>query len=191
MATASDDFNRADGAIGGNWTQVSGTWTVATNAANQTSAGGVYNTALYTATPPATNDYSVTAQVRNDGSSFGVGVIARGASGAVSGYAVIGFGGDSFYLIRLDSGSDTILATMSAMATGTTYTVEVEVSGTTVRGRIDGGAWSSVTDANYASGGWGLACYGSAAGGGRWMDTFAAADLAGATVRRMLLMGVG
>lgn len=181
MASASDNFNRANGAIGANWTQVSGAWTVATNAANQTTTGGQYRTAVYTATPPATNDYTVSANVRNNDNAVGVGVVARASSSAVTCYLLVGFAGDSFYLVRLAAGVENVLATMSGMTSGVTYLVELEVNGTTVRGRIDGGAWTSVTDSNLASGGWGLGSYGAITGGSRWIDDFGAADSSSGT----------
>jgi hypothetical protein len=162
--------------------QVSGTWTIASNVVNQTVVYGFYRTALYTATPPDTDDYSVTATVQSDGSGFGVGVIARASDTDATGYAVIGFGGDSFYLIRLDAGSDNILATMSSMSTSTPYDVEIEVDGDQVRARIDGGSWSTVTDANIASGGWGMVTYDAITGGTRWINDWAASDLTVATV---------
>ncbi|HRE27331.1 MAG TPA: hypothetical protein PK954_11905, partial [Anaerolineales bacterium] len=180
--SVSDSFDGADGSLGPNWTQVSGTWARASNVATQTSAGDAYYHALYTGTPPTEDDYSVSAQVRDDGGSYGVGVVARGSLSAETFYAVIGFGGDSFYLVRLVAGAETVLAIMSAMALNTTYTVEIDVAGDQIRGRVDGGAWTTVTDSTITSGGWGIVAYGSVTGGGRWFNNFGAVQVGGGTI---------
>lgn len=170
--TVTDDFNRANGGIGSNWTQVNGTWTVSSNTANQTGSVGQYYSAVYTATAPTSNDYTVSADVENDTSGAGVGVFARASTSDVTGYGLIGFALDNFYLIRLNGGTETILAIMSAMASGPIYRIDLEVSGTTIRGRIDGGAWTEVTDSNISSGGWGIVSYADVTGGGRYWENF-------------------
>lgn len=176
MATAADDFNRADGPLGANWTAQSGDWAVAANVAAQTLTVGAYLVTRFTGTPPDTVNHSVTAQVRNDATTAGVGVVVRASGANETYYALVGFGDVPWYIFRMVAGVETALTTFGYMATNTTYAVELEVDGTTIRARIDGGAWTSVTDTAIASGGWGILAYGSTTAN-RWIDGFSAADV--------------
>lgn len=181
MATASDDFNRANGAIGANWTQDTGTWTVDTNTVRQTTASSSYFKARYTATPPTTNDFEAEVDGRSDDGSIGFGVGVRFAnSSAVSGYVIIGFGGDSCYLVRLDAGAENILDTGSGITSSTTFNLRGRANGSTIEGYRNDVLDVNVTDSTYSSGGWGMITYGSLNGANSWMDNFLGADLGAA-----------
>lgn len=177
MATAADDFDRANNAtIGVNWTQDSGSFGIDTNAAEQVTSGGAYRQARYTATPPDTNDMRSTAILQSADATRGRGTGVRQAAGAVTSYQHLGFGGDNFYLVRTAAGVENILATGRAMTASTNYTVETRATGTTIEGYVDSTSDASVTNAVLASGGWGLSGFEGDGAASRWAS-WDAADL--------------
>lgn len=177
MASASDNFNRAAGNIGANWTTTSGSWTVASSAANQVTAGGSYRSAVYTATSPATANFYSAASMRSDGTARGAGVCVRASSTAVTDYRYMGYGGDAFYLEYLSAGTPTTLDTGAACTASTTYFLRLEANGTTIAGSVNGTADVTATHATLTGGGWGLATYGQLNSTNRQMDTWDGADL--------------
>jgi len=178
MASASDSFDRTSGDIGANWTQVSGAWAVSgASVAKQTTAGASYRSAVYTATPPDTNDYTVSASVRSENSSVGAGVVVRASSTAVTDYRFSGYGGDSFYLEYLNAGAASTLATGGAMAASTTYYITLRVSGSSISASVNGVFSASANNSALSSGGWGLASFDATpAGNSSWIDSWSAAD---------------
>ncbi|MEJ3750197.1 DUF1565 domain-containing protein [Actinomycetes bacterium KLBMP 9797] len=151
-----DDF--ADGNSTG-WTSSGGTWAVAGGAYRQSGttldARSLAGTASWT-------DYTVTAKVTPtafNGSNRFVALLARTQS-ATSYYYVALRSNNTVELKRLTNGSATTLASGSVtVSAGTAYTLSLEVSGSTLRGSVNGGAVLTATDAQYAAGGVGLATY--------------------------------
>lgn len=181
MASASDTFNRADGAIGGNWGNSNGSWNVASNVAVQRTTTSAYYKTLYTATAPATNDYySEVVVVSPTGAAQGCGPCVRGTNSAtVTYYGYAFFGGDAAYLIEITAGGETILDTGAAVTAATSYTARLEANGTALTGTRNGGADVSATDASLATGGWGMMAFaGIASGTTMSYNDWAAADLA-------------
>ena len=182
MASAADNFDRANGAIGANWTQDSGSWVVRTNRAGQNTSGASYRKARYTATAPATANHYAESVVRAT-STTGAGPIVRATVGAaVTYYTQMGFGDDAFYLLEVAAGVETILDTGAAMSAGVDYTLRITADGTAISGTVGGAADTSATDATLTALGWGIGSFGGSASGITlsWND-WAAADLAAAS----------
>ena len=83
MADASDDFNRANGALGANWTTFGSAPQIVSNTVRGTS--GSNNRALYTAAAFEDDQYSE-MEVRSTDSGHFQGVIVRGNAAAQTGY---------------------------------------------------------------------------------------------------------
>lgn len=155
MATYSDNFNRAN--LGTDWTAVnSGTWAIASSTyLQQTDVIGTYR-ALRFNSQMATNDVDVSARCYM-GSGYGAGVIVRSpntgtTSTSIDGYAIIGFAGDQFYLLRFDNGDDTGVGfgySWGAPTANTYYTLRITVQGSTVTGYVDGTQRFQFTDTTY------------------------------------------
>lgn len=192
MASASDDFNRANGSIGGNYTQDNGTWTVASNTARQTNTGSSYFKCRYTATEPATANHEVEADCQSDNSAVGAGVGARLANtSAVSGYALLGFGGDTFYLVRLTAGADTYLDSGGTCNASTVYNLRLRCNGSTIEGYVDDVLTLSATDSTYASNtDVGLMSFGAINASDSNFDNLAWSDLAVSAAPRSVFGGI-
>lgn len=179
MASASDNFDRADGAIGADWTAVNGSWNIASNLCVQRTVAGAYYNVWYDATVPATNDFYSEAIVVTPTSLIASGPAVRMAAAAVTSYNYIFFGGDFSYLTETAAGAETILDTGDAAVAATNYTARLQANGTALTGTRSGAADVSATDATLASGNWGLVAYGGiAAGTTQSWNTWIAADLA-------------
>ena len=181
MATYTDNFNRADGGIGANYTQTTGaSFSVVSNRVKQTATAGVYRFAKYTVSAMDSANYRVDLGIaRSDNGAIMIGAACRCASGATnSGYIFGGFGGDAFYLLRIDAGSENILATGSGCASGTEYAAGISADGSTIRGFRNNVQDASVTDTTYATGTPGIGAYGgNATSTQNYADDWQAADL--------------
>lgn len=182
MASFTEPFTRADGAIGANWSQNTGTWTVASNTGRQTASGSQYYLARYTATAPASANYEIEANVRISSVSGarGVGVAARVTTGSVA-YILAIF--ETVYLIRvITATSEAVLDSGGTVAANTTYNLRLVVNGTTLTGYLDDVEVVSATDSNITDAGhWGLVSYGQVSGTNDYYDDVAGADLAGSS----------
>lgn len=181
----SDNFNRADGGIGADWDPESGTWTVASNTARQTASGGQYRAARFVnpAASSADQDVTVIGRTSNTGGTVGFGCAVRMQNGAITMYAVVGFGGDFFYLLEITAGADAILVTGPACAANTTYTVRLRIVGSTIDWWIDGAAQTGATDSSItATGSAGMVTYGALNGTNDWLDTFSYTEVSSGLV---------
>ena len=186
MASASDDFNRADNAsVGANWTQDSGTWGINTNRAVQTNTTNNARKCRYTATAPATNDnYSEVIARAPTGAAQGAGAFVRGANSAtVTMYTISIYGGDFCYLSEWTAGVEAVIDTGSAITAGTDYTLRLTASGTSLTGTLDSVTDVTGTDGTLTNGGWGMMSYdGLASGITQSWDSWNAADLTSGAV---------
>ena len=184
MATYTDDFNRAS--LGANWAAINGgTWSIASSVrAQQTQATGTYRAARYASAMDGA-DVDVSAVINIANSGIGAGLLVRmpgsgTAAADIDGYAIIGFSGDAFYIIRIDSSDDSGVGygyVWGSCSAGTNYTLRITVEGTTVTGYVDGVQRFQFTDSTYAGGSGNrsvaLLSYGSTPS---W-DNFSAADI--------------
>lgn len=176
MATFTDDFNRADGAVGASWVQVSGTWTVASNQLSPGAAGGTI--VLRCATAMASNDHY--AQVAIPATTVASqGVWCRGNVGFTQGY-LLRNNGTSWDLFQVVGSSFTSIGTYAAAAVAGDV-VKVQAVGSTITGYVNGTLRISVTNAAVTTG-TSVGIRGDSASALRY-DNFAAADVTeGATL---------
>ncbi|WP_269756805.1 right-handed parallel beta-helix repeat-containing protein [Micromonospora humida] len=144
----SDDFTDGD-TVG--WSRSGGTWGVVTDGspALRQSDAGSGNARLFAGNAGWT-DYTVQARVKPLSLSLGpgsqVGLLAR-AAGSTRYYRLALLPGDQAQLQAVNGGTVTVLAGIShPVATGTWHTLAVEVTGGTVRGRVDGVFVGEVTN---------------------------------------------
>lgn len=182
MASIADNFDRANGAPGANWTADSGAFTITSNTLRQTTSGASYRKLRWVGSALDSNDYDVEINGRASTSGQGFGPFGRGAASAtVTYYAYLGFGGDSFYLVEITAGSEAILDTGSACTASTTFNARLRCNGSNIRGYRNDVLDCEVTDTTLTSGAVGCTTFDLLNGTNEWIDDFAAADLAAAT----------
>ena len=170
--TLRDNFNRANGALGSNWSSSGGAaaYTIVSNTAASSNAQ-VEEAVWWNATTFAADHFAEVTITTVSSNAF-IGPAVRVSSGG----NYYGFYGDnaSRYLISVVGGTWTSLAT-----TGTGFTngdvVRLEVEGTTLRAYINSVLLTSVTDSSLSSGSAGLTSWANNVDGR--LDDFTAADL--------------
>lgn len=143
----SDNFNRADGAVGANYTTVAGTPLVTSNTYGGSTAN---NSCYYNGDTPNADCY---AQAKFNLPSGGSEVLAIGVrldTASFNGYYVqYQFGGGT-QIIRIDAGAPTTLATLASDPT-TGQVVRLEAQGSTLRVYYNGSLIGSTTDGTYST----------------------------------------
>ena len=136
VALGSDNFNRADGALGGNWTNTFDPIFISANRASITSTGtqkvgfAVWNTAL------PNNQFAELTYVASgigSGNCFAVCVRASGSGGTLKKYQIsIGVNATPYWALeKTVNGVDTTLAT-STFTIAANDVFRIEVTGTTI-----------------------------------------------------------
>lgn len=187
MASFSDNFNRADGALGSNWSTVTGrsALQIASNAVN---AASVAWCAARVATGAATigNDQYAQATIANVGAFDYVGVLVR-VDGSGNGYGVhidgrSGIATNSIF--KMTAGGVTGYLGTGSLTVSAGDVLRLEMSGSTLTLKKNGATVDTATDATYASGQPGiLSDYGNTNVG--ILDDFSGGDLASATPLRV------
>ena len=182
-----DDFNRADGGLGANWTTLDPTINVSSNRAAATDAA---SSAYYNGDTPNADCYVQAKFYLPTGGTEALGLVARFNTATFNGYLCRFVFGTGMQIGRLDTGVITVLATMGAAPT-TGQTVRFELSGSNLELFYDGVSAGSTTDATYgAAARSGLVASSSGAAG--TLDDFETGNLAGATfLPRGMLLGAG
>ncbi len=155
VVLASDDFNRANGALGTNWGDVTGlsTFTIQSNAA--IAVGSILGNRFINVSAPNDQYAKTTLSILRSTSDEGVGPAVRMASGAITMYfaqcntteiKLYRVVGGSFVQLGSDAAAGAVNDIILIQAVGTSITVKK--NGTTIIGPI--------TDANIASGDWGM-----------------------------------
>lgn len=132
MTAVSDDFNRANGGLGANWSTASGSWSISSNAA--VPAGGStfsvagYNTAIGNGSQAIYCQATVTADMSDTFNYPGVGLSESASSYADSYFASFGPSFDSsiVYLTRRIGGSSTDIALGSWSRTDSAVVLRIE-----------------------------------------------------------------
>jgi pectate lyase len=159
----SDNFE--DGNSSG-WTTSGGSWSVVADGSSVLRQSGTSSDSRARAGTAGWTDYAVTARVRPtafNGSNRFVAVLARAQSNTSYYYLALR-SNNTVELKKLVNGSSTTLATASVTVTvGTWYTLRLEVSGTSLRGTVNGGAAVTAIDAQYSSGQIGVATFNATA----------------------------
>jgi hypothetical protein len=170
--TLRDNFNRADGALGSNWTILVGTnpYSIISNVA-ATNGASAENCTIYNAFTPADNQWAEVT-ITQTGADAYVGPAVRGSG--TSWYVFYGDTGNRA-LYRIVSGTPTSLAS-SATGFAVNDVIRLEVEGTTLRAYVNGVLWTSVTDSSLASGNTGMATWSTSTSGR--VDNFTADNVA-------------
>lgn len=153
--SVADDFNRADGGFGANWTTIAGTWAIASNQGTESGAGA--------AAPPVATKW-VGNTWNNDQTSqltritannyFGPAVRLAGTTqGTLNGYVYLSHGS----LQRYDNGVNT--AILNAGVIGVNDAFSVEIVGSTLNVKVNGVSQGTIFDGTYASGSAGIGAY--------------------------------
>ena len=160
----SDDFQ--DGNSAG-WTTSGGTWTVVADGSTQVfRQSGTSSDARARAGTTTWTNYTVTARVKPtavNGSNRFAALLARVQSNTSYYYLALR-SNNTVELKKLVGGSSTTLATGAATFTlNSWYTLSLDVSGTTLRGSVNGGTPLVANDSQFASGQVGVATFNAAA----------------------------
>lgn len=149
-AVFSDTFNRADGALGGNW---SGTATITSNQAKQVGFGTVYDT---NSTAPGTANYDVQADLSPgalaSGGSIGIGIMARYSD--TNNYYLLWLdqGGTSMILYEVVGGAYNAINSGSYTLTNP-ITIKLSCQGTAIKGYAGGVQIVSATNGTHTGAG--------------------------------------
>lgn len=149
MATASDDFNRADGGPGANWASVLNSLNIAGNGLEGDSAVEREQCIRWAGAgaPFTTEQFSEIVMSGGDAGNYYYGVAVRCATGgAATYYSFYGSNTDS-YLQRSVAGATTQLGSTGAgFPDGATVRLEVTGTGATVTLtlKVNGAAWTSI-----------------------------------------------
>ncbi len=145
----SDDFE--DGNSTG-WTTNGGSWSVVTDGSRVLRQSSTSSDARALAGTASWTDYSVQARVKPtafNGSNRFVAVLARVQS-STSYYYLALRSNNTVELKRLVGGSSTTLDTASVgVSAGTLYTLRLEVTGSTLRGYVNGALLTEATDTRW------------------------------------------
>jgi hypothetical protein len=151
-AVFNDNFNRSDGAIGSNWSTISGmsTMNVSSNTVTNSNPGSNYSGSYYSAGSFSGSDqYSeATIAVASTDLFNGPGLALR-ASGSSTGYLAItgGFG------IKLDRAGSGIVESSTAILPAATDRLRLEMSGGTVLVKVNGSTYITYNDGSPLTGG--------------------------------------
>ncbi|MCW6005250.1 DUF1080 domain-containing protein, partial [Micromonospora sp. CPCC 205371] len=159
----SDDFNDSNA---NGWTTSGGSWSVVNDGTPTYQQGGTSSDARARAGSTSWTNYTVTTRVKPtavNGSNRFVAVLAR-AQSATSYYYLALRSNNTVELKKLVNGSSTTFATASVTFTlNTWYTLSLEVSGSTLRGTVNGGTPLTATDTQFSSGQIGVATFNASA----------------------------
>lgn len=169
----SDDFNRADGALGSSWAAVVGSVAISGNKAVpvNTSANDEVRAVIAGIGDDQWCEANITA-----GDTY-TWLVVRGNTTFSNRYAFVSArtaDGGAWTLIKTVGGGDTTLDT-GAPGSGITGLYRMEAQGTTLRGYINGTKVCEVTDASLTTGDVGFGFYTTSAGGS--VDNFRGGDL--------------
>jgi pectate lyase len=155
----SDDFE--DGNATG-WSTNGGSWSVAADGSSVYRQGGTSSDARALTGAASWTDYAVQTRVKPtafSGSNRFAAVLARVQS-STSYYYLALRSNNTVELKRLEGGSSTTLDTAPvAVSAGTWYTLKLDVSGSTLRGYVNGALLTEGTDTRWSAGRAGVATF--------------------------------
>jgi len=165
VVTVSDDFNRADGAVGASWTALIGTWAIATNKCRCTTIGGTFGYYLRYDTDVGSADMyaqAVTSSSQTDPFD-NTGILVRGATGATqqSYQFATNHNSNTASFWRLVPGTETQLRLAGNSGTGSPEltvaiasgdTLRLEITGSLLRGKVNGALVACTRDTTITTG---------------------------------------
>ena len=163
VTTATDDFNRANGALGTNW--VAGPSFAAPTITSNTagSSSGVFTIAYWN---PATNTFQndqFSQVTMISGSS--PAVVVRHQPGVSSGYMALATGltaGSGIDIYKFTAGSFTLLNSGASFTPNPGDVLKLTVTGTTLVATVNGTTRNTITDATFGSGSPGIGTFNAA-----------------------------
>ena len=159
-ATISDNFNRANGALGSNWTTVSGTAApqIVNNTAQPSSAGAL-NSAYWSANTFGSNQYAAASFPNSSGTNYGPAIAVRLSNS--KGYILwYGNSANTVSIWRMDSSSSwTQLKASTKLTIAATDIWQLQAVGSTLTAYQNGKQVVTTTDTHYTTGAPGIWMY--------------------------------
>ena len=159
--TVSDNFDRADGALGSNWTTVSGTGApkIVSNTLRVRTAGAL-SSAYWSASTFSSDQFAQASLPNSSGTQYGPGIAVR-LSGSKGYFLWYGNSSNTVSLWRMDSSSSETLLKQSASLTvsPSSDVWKIQAVGSTISGYQNGKLVVQATDTNIKSGSPGVWLY--------------------------------
>ena len=159
--SASDNFDRADGALGSNWTTVSGTGApkIVSNTLRVGTAGAL-SSAYWSASTFSSDQFAQASLPNSSGTQYGPGIAVR-LSGSKGYFLWYGNSSNTVSLWRMDSSSSWTLLKQSASLTvsPSSDVWKIQAVGSTISGYQNGKLVVQATDTNIKSGSPGVWLY--------------------------------
>jgi hypothetical protein len=159
-ATVSDNFNRANGGLGSNWTTVSGTTApqIVNNTAQPGSAGTL-NSAYWSANTFGGNQFAAASFPDSSGSNYGPAIAVRLSNS--TGYVLwYGNSAGAVSIWRMDSSTSwTELQASAKLTIAATDVWQLQAVGSTLTGYQNGKQVVTTTDTHYTTGAPGIWMY--------------------------------
>jgi len=160
---ASDDFNRADGALGANWTDNAGAFKIVSNRAACNSTADAIEFNHYSAVSFINDQWAQATVTAVSGGGVYIGLSVRAASGSTKTGYVLYFNGATVFLSKMIAGSRTVFNGGSSIGTlAVNDVVLLTVQGSTLTVYKNGVSMFSVVDTAITSGSPGLGGFGTA-----------------------------
>ena len=159
-ATISDNFNRANGVLGSNWTTVSGTTApqIVNNTAQPGSAGTL-NSAYWSANTFGGNQYAAASFPNSSGTNYGPAIAVR-LSNSKGYFLWYGNSASTVSIWRMDSSSSwTQLKASAKLTVAATDVWQLQAVGSTLTGYQNGKQVVTTTDTHYTTGAPGIWMY--------------------------------
>lgn len=150
--SVSDNFNRADGGLGANWTDQAGTNGIVSNQAVPVSSGDGFFSSFYSGVSFVDDQSSQLLRGNSNNYCF-VCVRMSGLAGSRNGYLYYNHGS----IRSMVAGVETEIGTDASYASGDT--AKLVASGTTITPYVNGVAGTPITDSSIASGSPGFGFY--------------------------------
>lgn len=180
MATVSDNFNRADGALTTNWTDVFGTGNLLIATNQITGGNNQYRESRWSGTALATANYYTQLVYKSSLATSIANLVVRGvgSAGTRSGYMLQINQTGAWRIIRITTGTEVNLGTGGSVTHAADDIWRLEVQGSTLRAKRNSVLLESLTDTNFtAAGAPGVGIFQNNANLMKW-DDFSAGDLA-------------
>jgi putative esterase len=159
-ATVSDNFNRANGGLGSNWTTLGGTTApqIVNNTAQPGSAGTV-NSAYWSASTFGNNQYAAASFPDSSGTNYGPAIAVR-LSNSRGYFLWYGNSASTVSIWRMDSSSSwTELKASAKLTVAATDVWQLQAVGSTLTGYQNGKQVVTTTDTQYTTGAPGIWMY--------------------------------
>lgn len=172
----SDDFGRADGGLGANWGNATGTWSILSNQVRKTASFGFSETIVHQTALSGDDHWSQVKLVSGSSTTL-QGAIVRKVNSTTQTYYLTGNYNNQIYLARFVSGTQTnITNTPLAYSAGDTYRCEIDGSTLSMYLNGSGVPTLSTTDPNI-TGNLYVGMYQFLSNAAATIDDFAAEDL--------------